>query len=150
MNGPIQQGATHWCFLLLGRIPLNSMYHRELQPTEKLGKLFNMTAITPHQSWSDFSDQIMDIPYDRVQICPIIWRTREEKINFSEKNLKIGLNFKLHGLLFTRRIFWCMTLNTLFVLKLFYKILFPKKWLNLAHFYVAKTSIFEFSSCFWP
>ena len=43
--------------------------------------------------------------YDRVQICPIIWRTREEKINFSEKNLKIGLNFKLHLLLFTRRIF---------------------------------------------
>ena len=44
-------------------------------------------------------------PYDRVQIYPIIWRTCEEKINFSEKNLKIGLNFKLHGLLFTRRIF---------------------------------------------
>ena len=25
------------------------------------------------------------ITYDRVQICPIIWRTREEKINFSKK-----------------------------------------------------------------
>ena len=35
----------------------------ELQVTEKLGKMFNVTAITPHQSWSDFLDQIMDIPY---------------------------------------------------------------------------------------
>ena len=58
-----------WCYTKVwsvvwdGGMPLNSMYHRELQPTEKLGKLFTVTAITPHQSWSDFSDQIMDIPY---------------------------------------------------------------------------------------
>ena len=33
---------------------------------------------------------------------PFNLATHEEKINFSEKNLKIGLNFKLHLLLFTK------------------------------------------------
>ena len=61
-----------WCYTKVWRVvwgggmPLNSTYHRELQPTEKLCKLFNVTVITPHESWSDFSDQIMDIPYQIV------------------------------------------------------------------------------------